>query len=155
MTRRRTHIGAMLMALLTLIAMPALASIELKKFDSPEQEALYRDLIAELSCLVYQNQNLADSNAELAVDLRRQTFEMVSNGANKQDVVDFMVARYGEFVLYRPPFNASTLFLWVGPFIFLIASVLILLKIIRGRRQESPAKLDAKAQAEVRSLLDE
>ncbi len=130
------------------------ATIELKEFDSADQERLYRDLIFELRCLVCQNQNLADSNAELAVDLRRQTYEMVKSGSDKQDVIDYMVTRYGEFVLYRPPFTASTVLLWIGPFIFLLASIVILMKIIRGRKQQAP-ELNADEQAEIRSLLEE
>lgn len=138
------------------IASPAVFSaIELKKFESPEQEALYRNLIAELRCLVCQNQNLADSDAELAVDLRRQTYEMIQKGSNKQDVIDYMVTRYGEFVLYRPPFTASTLLLWVGPFIFLGAGIAILLQIIRTRKKEKPMVLSADEQEKVRALLRE
>lgn len=131
------------------------SAIELKEFESPEQEELYRGLIAELRCLVCQNQNLADSDADLAVDLRRQTYEMIREGSNKQDVIDYMVTRYGEFVLYRPPFTGSTLLLWVGPFIFLGASILILMQIIRGRKKLKPQKLSADEQEKVRALLQE
>ena len=146
-----------ILLMLTLLFLAGLsnASIDLKQFDTPQQEADYRELIFELRCLVCQNQNLADSNAELAVDLRRQTYEMISSGKSKQDVVDYMVERYGEFVLYRPPFNLSTLFLWVGPFIFLGASIAILLKLIRGRKQEAPIHLDESEKEKMRSLLND
>lgn len=143
-----------LLAMLLLSPALTAASIELKEFETEQQEADYRELIFELRCLVCQNQNLADSNAELAVDLRRQTYEMITSGNSKQDVIDYMVERYGEFVLYRPPFNLSTLFLWVGPFIFLGASVLILLRLVRNRKQEAPVVLSDTEKEKVRSLLD-
>ncbi|MCB1754656.1 MAG: cytochrome c-type biogenesis protein CcmH [Gammaproteobacteria bacterium] len=145
-----------LFLVILLITSPAgYSTIELKEFDSPEQEALYRKLIAELRCLVCQNQNLADSNAELAVDLRRQTYEMIRDGSDKQQVIDYMVERYGEFVLYRPPFTASTLLLWLGPFIILVAGILILIRIIRGRKALQPQTLSADEQEKVRALLRE
>ncbi|HEV7477061.1 MAG TPA: cytochrome c-type biogenesis protein, partial [Burkholderiales bacterium] len=77
------------------------------------------ELSAELRCLVCQNQSIADSNADLAVDLRRQIREQLGSGKSERDVVDFMVQRYGDFVLYRPPLKASTVLLWAGPFLFL------------------------------------
>ena len=145
----------LLLLSLLFLSVVSIASIDLKQFETPQQEEDYRELIFELRCLVCQNQNLADSNAELAVDLRRQTYEMISSGKSKQDVIDYMVERYGEFVLYRPPFNLSTLFLWVGPFIFLGASIAILLKLIRGRKQQAPIHLDESEKEKMRSLLDD
>lgn len=100
--------------LLLLIPLVGQAAIEVAQFDNPEQEARYNKLIAELRCLVCQNQNLADSNADLAKDMRRKTYEMVKTGASTEDVVDYMVKRYGDFVLYRPPFRASTCFCGLG-----------------------------------------
>ena len=103
------------------------AAIEVAQFDDPEKEARYKQLVAELRCLVCQNQNLADSNAELAQDMRRKTYELVQGGATSDDVADYMVKRYGDFVLYRPPLRISTMLLWVGPFIILAGGVTILL----------------------------
>ncbi|MDH3354009.1 MAG: cytochrome c-type biogenesis protein CcmH [Chromatiales bacterium] len=111
----------------------AYAGIEAHTFDDRQKEADYKELIEELRCLVCQNQNLASSNAELALDLRQQTYDMIEGGSSKGDVIDYMVTRYGDFVLYRPPFRASTLLLWVGPFIILALAILGLLKYIRGR----------------------
>ena len=91
------------------------------------------ELSQELRCLVCQNQTLAESNAPLAVDLRNQVREQLAAGKSEQDVIDFMVARYGDFVLYRPPFKASTLFLWVGPFVFLLLGAWLLVRRV-GRR---------------------
>ena len=92
------------------------------------------ELAAELRCLVCQNQSLAESNAGLAVDLRNQIREQLARGASEREVVDFMVARYGDFVLYRPPLKASTFFLWFGPFVLLIAGIYVLIRRIRRQR---------------------
>ena len=133
-----------------------LANIELHEFDSPEQEEAYRELIFELRCLVCQNQNLADSNADLAVDLRRQTYDMLQEGADKQDVVDYMVERYGEFVLYKPPFNAQTLMLWGGPFVFLLLGFFFLFRLVRQNQADNAAKSLTDADRErARALLNE
>jgi len=95
-------------------------------------------LAEELRCLVCQNQTLADSNAPLAVDLRNQIREQLKAGASEREVLDFMVARYGDFVLFRPPFKASTVALWAGPFVFLVAGIAILVRRIRRRRAPEP-----------------
>jgi cytochrome c-type biogenesis protein CcmH len=100
------------------------------------------DLSQELRCLVCQNQTLADSNAPLAVDLRNQVREQLAAGRSEQDVIDFMVARYGDFVLYRPPFKASTLLLWVGPFVFLLLGAWLLVRRV-GRRPPETHLSDA------------
>jgi cytochrome c-type biogenesis protein CcmH len=99
-------------------------------------------LAEELRCLVCQNQTLAESNAPLAVDLRNQMREQLSKGASEQQVRDFMVARYGDFVLYRPPFKATTLALWLGPFALLLLGAWILRRVTR-RRPASPALSEA------------
>ena len=111
-------------------------SIDTYTFKTPEQEALYKKLIKELRCLVCQNQDISGSNAELAQDLRRQTYEMVTKGNSRDDVIDYMVERYGDFVLYRPPFKMKTLLLWVGPPLFLFISLLFLVKFLRARQRQ-------------------
>ncbi len=137
------------------IAVAGYASIASYQFDDPEKEARYKGLIAELRCLVCQNQNLADSNAELARDLRLQTYEMVQRGASNEDVITFMVQRYGDFVLYRPPLKSSTALLWIGPFILLGTGVVLLVIIIR-RRARTPAPAMTKAeQAKAEQLLQQ
>jgi cytochrome c-type biogenesis protein CcmH len=133
----------------------ALAGVEVHKFDNPEQEQQYNRLVAELRCLVCQNQNLADSNAELAQDLRQEVYEMIQNGATDQEIVSFMVARYGDFVLYRPPFKSTTAFLWIGPFIILAAGFVILLVFVRKRRQSVAVELDETEQARAQKLLND
>ena len=109
-------------------------------------------LAEELRCLVCQNQTLAESNAPLAVDLRNQMREQLSKGASEQDVRDFMVARYGDFVLYRPPFKAATLALWLGPFVLLLLGAWILRRVTR-RRAPGPALSEAE-RARAAKLLE-
>jgi cytochrome c-type biogenesis protein CcmH len=104
----------------------------------PAMDKRVAALAVELRCLVCQNQTLADSNAPLAVDLRNQIREQLETGASEQDVIDYMVARYGDFVLYKPPFKASTLALWLGPFVLLALGVWALLRQIARRRVPAP-----------------
>ena len=89
-------------------------------------------LATELRCLVCQNQTLADSNAPLAVDLRNQIREQLKSGKSERDVMEYMVARYGDFVLYRPPLKATTIALWAGPFVFLVLGAGILVRLLRA-----------------------
>lgn len=132
------------------------AETALLQFDTPAQEALYRKLIVELRCLVCQNQNIADSNAELAQDLRKRTYDLIRQGKNEQEIVAFMVQRYGDFVMYRPPFKSTTVFLWLGPFLILISAVALLLLFVRRRRSEpEPAEAISAADLEqARKLLE-
>ena len=103
----------------------------------PEMEKRVTALATELRCLVCQNQTLADSNAPLAVDLRNQIREQLKSGKSERDVMEYMVARYGDFVLYRPPLKATTIALWAGPFVFLVLGAWILLvRLLRRRAPE-------------------
>jgi len=103
------------------------------EFESSEQEELYNDMLHELRCTVCQNQSIAGSNASLADDLRGNLYEMVQEGADEQEIKKFMVDRYGEFVLYRPTFDASTYLLWIGPFLLLLLGVIVLRANVRSR----------------------
>lgn len=137
-----------------LMASVAWAAIESYQFDNPADEERYKDLIAELRCLVCQNQNLADSNAELAQDLRRETYEMIKRGDTDEQITTFMVNRYGDFVLYKPPFKASTAFLWVGPFLILAGGLIVLMLVIRKRRTTT-ADVETGERDRARALLDD
>lgn len=111
------------------------ARIETHEFSSPTEEARYKRFIEEFRCLVCQNQNLADSNAELAQDLRAETYRLIKQGATDEQIVAFMVSRYGDFVLYRPPLNTRTAPLWVGPFLLLLlAAAVVGVFVLRQRR---------------------
>ena len=119
----------------------------------PALERRVTNLAHELRCLVCQNQTLADSNAPLAVDLRNQIREQLAAGKSEHDVVDFMVARYGDFVLYRPPLKASTVLLWVGPFAFLVIGFYLLGRFLRRRHIPEPQLSDAE-RARAAKLLE-
>ena len=99
----------------------------------PNSEQRIRQLSEKLRCLVCQNQSLAESNAELAQDLRRQLREQVAAGRSDGEIMDYLVQRYGDFVLYEPPFKASTALLWIGPFALLAAALAALVAILRRR----------------------
>ncbi|MGB5650122.1 MAG: cytochrome c-type biogenesis protein [Sedimenticolaceae bacterium] len=137
-----------------LLTLSVQARVEVLSFDTPEHEERYNKLIAELRCLVCQNQNLADSNAELAVDLRRKTYEMVKQDKSEKEIAGYMVERYGEFVLYRPPLNSNTLLLWGGPLIILLIGVSLLVRTIRRRRAEQGINVDDSTLKAAASLLD-
>lgn len=122
-----------LVMLLLMLSAAANAAISAYEFDTPAQEARFNKLSQELRCLVCQNQNIADSNAGLALDLRRQIHEMILAGNTDVQIVDFMTQRYGDFVLYRPPLRAGTLLLWVGPFLLLLVGGVTLGYIVRRR----------------------
>jgi cytochrome c-type biogenesis protein CcmH len=108
-------------------------------------------LANELRCLVCQNQTLADSNAPLAVDLRNQIREQLAAGKSEDEVRGFMVARYGDFVLYRPPLKATTIALWVGPFVFLLLGAWLLRRVVR-RRTPGPELSDAERERAAKLL---
>jgi cytochrome c-type biogenesis protein CcmH len=120
----------------------------------PVLEQRVMDLAEELRCLVCQNQTLADSNADLAVDLRRQIREQLKAGATERQVVEFLVARYGDFVLYRPPLKASTVLLWFGPFLFLALGAFFLVRRIRSQAQAPAPELTEAEKARAARLLD-
>ncbi len=122
-------------AFFCLTAMPSFA-IEVYAFETPEQEALYQQLAKDLRCLVCQNQNLADSEAGLAKDLKDQVAEFVMAGQDAQTIKQYMVERYGDFVTYEPPVNASTAFLWFSPLIVFLIGALVLYFSIRKNRHE-------------------
>jgi cytochrome c-type biogenesis protein CcmH len=111
--------------------------------EDPALEKRVHDLSSELRCLVCQNQTLADSSAPLAVDLRNQVREQLKSGKSERDVIDFLVARYGDFVLYRPPLQANTVLLWLGPFLLLAAGLALLVWRLRRRRVPEPELSEA------------
>lgn len=106
----------------------AFSSIDALNFSSPQQESDYHQLTQSLRCPQCQNNNIADSNATIAVDMRGKVFELLQEGKSKNDVVDYMVARYGNFVTYDPPMTASTLVLWISPLLLVLLGVVFLLR---------------------------
>jgi cytochrome c-type biogenesis protein CcmH len=135
------------------LALPAHAAIEAYEFKDKATEQEYHTLIKELRCLVCQNNNLADSNADLAKDLRQQTYEMLQQGKNRQQIVEYMVDRYGDFVLYNPPVKSDTVLLWFGPFaLLLLVLIMVIVKVRKTRSVEAP---EAQKLDQARDLLSD
>jgi cytochrome c-type biogenesis protein CcmH len=121
----------------------------------PALEKRTMALAEELRCLVCQNQTIADSHAELAIDLKNQIREKLKAGMSEDQILEFMVARYGDFVLYRPPVKATTVPLWFGPFALLFAGLAgLFYYLLRRRRSAAPQPLNEAEQARVQALLD-
>ena len=116
-------------------AVPAKEAVPAAADPALEQRAM--QLAEELRCLVCQNQSIADSHAELAIDLKQKIREQVKAGKSDDQILDFMVQRYGDFVLYRPPFKTTTAILWIGPFVLLLAAVAALFAYLARRRRRS------------------
>ncbi len=143
---------------LLLCALSVHAAIEPYRFDSEEQRLRYLDFTRELRCPKCQNQNLADSNAPIAADLRHELQRMLHEGYSDREIIDFMVDRYGEYVLYEPRLETKTLLLWTAPAVMLCAGALALVVIVRrGRRDatRSDTGLSAEERARLRRLLDD
>lgn len=143
-------------ALLLICTATAQAGIATYRFDNPEDQARFDQLSEELRCLVCQNQNLADSNADLAADLRREIYAMIQQGRSNAEIIEFTVARYGDFVLYRPPVKSTTYVLWFGPFLLFLGGILVMLRLIRQRaRSAAPPALSAQERERLRRLLEQ
>jgi cytochrome c-type biogenesis protein CcmH len=137
------------------IPLTVFAGLEVRSFADPQQEQRYYKLVDELRCLVCQNQNLADSNSQLAQDLRNKVYAMVTTGKTDQEVIDYMVNRYGEYVLYRPPFNPVTAVLWLGPFLIVLVAIIWLLVYIARRNRSKPAGLCDEDRKRSQRMLDD
>ena len=147
-----------LLVIILLILIPSLVAAEEARplADNPQVEARLKTLAVELRCLVCQNQTLADSNAPLAEDLRREVREMITKGMSDREIIDFLVQRYGDFVLYRPPWKATTTLLWLGPFLLLIAGATTLVLALRRRQKRlSDVTLSEAEHNRVAQLLSE
>jgi cytochrome c-type biogenesis protein CcmH len=115
-------------------------------FEDVQQQQRFQSLLEEIRCLVCQNQSLADSNAELARDLRNEVYRMVDQGESDKEIIDFLVTRYGDFVLYRPPLKNTTLILWFGPFILLLLALVAIYRFVKSTRVEEVTVSDAQQQ---------
>jgi cytochrome c-type biogenesis protein CcmH len=136
-------------------------AVDTRQLSDPDQQEIYESLTKELRCLVCQNQTIADSNAELAADLRRQVYEMLQQGKSRQEIIQFMTDRYGDFVLYKPPFKGKTSLLWIAPVVFLLIGLITVFFIIRRKKaaanlhsQAGALEIDIEKQKKIRSLLE-
>ena len=147
----------LLLPLWLCLASPALAVIETYQFSSPELERRYHDLSQELRCPKCQNQNIADSNAPISQDLRKLLYTQLEAGASDEEVLDYMVARYGEFVRYRPSMTGATAVLCLAPLLLLVAGVAVTLLALRSRgdRPASAGELSPEEEQRLQDLLAE
>jgi len=131
------------------------AAIDVYQFDDEVQEQQFHELGKLLRCPKCQNQNIADSNAEIAKMLRQKTFEMTKQGKSKDEVVDYMVARFGDFVVYQPPVNMATIFLWLGPILLIVLGLVVLWRNTKKTNKSQLSKEDEQRLASVLSEFEE
>ncbi|MFV1992308.1 MAG: cytochrome c-type biogenesis protein [Acidiferrobacterales bacterium] len=135
-------------------AAPVATAADPLVFTDAKKEARYKNLIGQLRCLVCQNQSIAESNAELARDLRKEVYNMIMAGKSDQEAIDFLVARYGNFILYRPPLNTQTFLLWFLPGILVILALILVIGIIKKRsRENQKVVLDENAENRLNKLI--
>ncbi len=141
-------------ALLALLAGSACAGEPMRTFDNEAQRERYYELLEKLRCMVCRNESLASSSADLAQDMRDEVYRLVvEEGRSKDAAIEFLTQRYGDFVLYRPPFKPVTWFLWLGPFVLLAVGVAIAAVIVRRRRRAPEPELSPAERAEAERLL--
>ena len=149
-------VRSLLVAMLLLFCCPSWAVIEIAPLPSEELEARYRDLIEELRCPKCQNQNLADSNAPIAADLREQVRKLLEQGRSDDEIVEFLVERYGDFVRYKPALQGSTLVLWFAPALLLVVGLAVIYLVVRTSRrsQVGTGELKPEERERLAELLD-
>lgn len=145
----------LILLLLVVAAPPLPAAVTLESFTFPTkaEEQHFKDVIGQLRCLVCQNETLADSDADLAHDLRAEVYEMMKSGKSDQEVIDFLVNRYGDFVLYNPPVKPSTYLIWYGPFVLLAIAALLLIRAVGRQRQVREPEISAEERKRLEKLL--
>lgn len=119
---------------LLLLSSGIFAAEDYYHFATQEQQQRFQALTGQLRCLVCQNENLAESNASLAIDLRNQIYQKINAGQSNQEIIRYLVARYGDYILYQPPLNARTIGLWFGPFVLLIVGLCYLIYYLKKRQ---------------------
>jgi cytochrome c-type biogenesis protein CcmH len=155
MRRARFLLPSLFVVLCALIAPAAVAADAVPTEMDPVKAARAVKLAEKLRCLVCQNQTIADSNAELANDLRTQIREQIAAGKTDDEILDYMVARYGDFVLYRPPLKATTVMLWLGPLALLLVGAGVFWTVVRKRAPKPEGEPSPGRRAEIEALLDE
>jgi len=133
--------------------LPAAVTLESFTFPTQAQEQHFKDLIGQLRCLVCQNETLAESDADLAHDLRAEVYEIMKSGKSDQEVIDFLVKRYGDFVLYKPPVKPSTYLIWYGPFVLLAIAALLLVRAVGRQRQVQEPAISAEDRKRLDGIL--
>lgn len=153
-TQTQSLVAALTLAGALLTAAPAHAfTLEEFTFEDPARTQEFRDLTSELRCLVCQNESLAGSQAGVAQDLRKEVYRLMQEGKSRQEVIDFLVERYGDFVLYEPPLKPSTLVLWFGPFLFVGFGAYLLARTLQRKKAEPEQDLSEAERARLQQLL--
>ena len=129
--------------LLLFLSAPAGAEIIFYEFDDPEKEVRFNRLIEDVRCPKCQNNNLADSNAPLSVDLKDIIYDQIHAGASDKEIINFLKERYGDFIYYKPPIKPSTWFIWFGPFILLFGAGFIIMRFLKTKRDDEIALQDS------------
>ena len=137
------------------VLLSAQAAVDTFEFSSELERERFYAISSELRCPKCQNQNIADSDAPIAHDLRNEVYRLLEDGRSDEEVVDYMVARYGDFVRYRPALNAETLVLWFGPVFFLLAGFLAVFMLVRRRQRAAKDPLDTILTSEEQQRLDQ
>jgi cytochrome c-type biogenesis protein CcmH len=130
------------------------SAIDTFEFENSAQEKTFHDLTKVLRCPKCQNQNISDSNAELAKDLRNKTYQLVKEGKTEDEVIDYMVARFGNFVRYDPPITPATIFLWLGPVLFILFGFIVLFKQAQ-KKSKTEDELDSEEERRLKKILKE
>lgn len=144
------------MTLLTaLLSFQALAAIDTYPFKNEAQEQQFRQLTAQLRCPKCQNNSIADSNSMIAADMRKKVWQLMEEGQSNQQITDYMVARYGNFVTYEPPVTLATLILWLLPACFVLGGALVIFRLSRRPRAARETELSPHEQVRLQALLDE
>lgn len=146
----------LIVTLLTaLLSFQALAAIDTYPFKNEAQEQQFRQLTAQLRCPKCQNNSIADSNSMIAADMRKKVWQLMEEGQSNQQITDYMVARYGNFVTYEPPVTLATLILWLLPACFVLGGALVIFRLSRRPRAARETELSPREQARLQALLDE
>ncbi len=150
-------IKTVIIILFLILHLSAIAADDPVEFNNPELQKRYYELIDEIRCLVCQNQSLADSHADLAQDLRNEIYNKVLAGERDEQIVTFLVERYGDFVLYRPPLTKNTWLLWFGPFLFMLIGIIFAIILIKKQSADKsvPSELNESQQQRLTELLKE
>jgi len=152
---KTTFLLALLLALLLAGSTAGAYTLEQFQFDSEQQEKEFRVLLEELRCVVCQNETLAGSQADVAQIMREEVYRLVKSGKSPVEVKAHLVTRYGDFVLYKPPFKPSTYPLWIGPFILFAIGGFFLVRALTRKKESRESELSAEEQERLKALLDE
>lgn len=142
-------------AVMLLLSAKAFAATEMLTFDSDELRERYSELTFQFRCPKCQNQNVADSNAPISIDIRQKTYEMLHQGFSDQDIVDFMVDRYTEFVIYKPQMSIVTIWLWLVPGFLLASGLVILVTLTRRKQSIDEVTLSDEEALRLKALMEE